>query len=103
MFGRAIATGIFYFTKIRIKTILASVYTNEVDAELVRSIELAADDPGRGVIENKHHNRALPRFHFSAQPEPGFTRITHRVPQNLLRLSREVDECKPLIGSQIGA
>ena len=37
--------GIFYFTKIRIKTILNQVYDNDVDEDLVRSIAMAAEDP----------------------------------------------------------
>ena len=45
-FGRFVATGIFYFTKVRIKTILQQVYEFEVDDELVRSIAMAAEDPG---------------------------------------------------------
>jgi len=45
-FGRFVAGGIFYFTKLRIKSILSSVYEFEVDDDLVRSIELAAEDPG---------------------------------------------------------
>ena len=45
-FGRLVATGIFYFTKVRIKSILSQVYEFEVDDDLVRSIELAAEDPG---------------------------------------------------------
>jgi pimeloyl-ACP methyl ester carboxylesterase len=45
-FGRFVATGIFYFTKVRIKSILSQVYEFEVDDDLVRSIELAAEDPG---------------------------------------------------------
>lgn len=45
-FGRLVATAIFYFTKVRIKSILSQVYEFEVDADLVRSIELAAEDPG---------------------------------------------------------
>ena len=45
-FGRFVATGIFYFTKVRIKSILSQVYEFEVDEDLVRSIELAAEDPG---------------------------------------------------------
>lgn len=45
-FGRLVATGIFYFTKVRIKTILEQVYEYPVDDELVRSIALAAEDPG---------------------------------------------------------
>ena len=44
--GRVVATGIFYFTKVRIKTILEQVYEYPVDEELVRSIALAAEDPG---------------------------------------------------------
>ena len=43
--GRIVATGIFYFTKVRIKTILEQVYEYPVDDELVRSIALAADFP----------------------------------------------------------
>ena len=46
IFGRFVATGIFYFTKVRIKTILNQVYEFPVDDDLVRSIELAAEDPG---------------------------------------------------------
>ena len=45
-FGRVTATGIFYFTKVRIKTILQQVYEFDVDDDLVRSIDLAAQDPG---------------------------------------------------------
>jgi pimeloyl-ACP methyl ester carboxylesterase len=45
-FGKLVATGVFYFTKIRIKSILQQVYESEPDADLVRSIELAAEDPG---------------------------------------------------------
>ena len=45
-FGRLVSTGIFYFTKVRIKSILSQVYEYEVDDDLVRSIELAAEDPG---------------------------------------------------------
>ena len=45
-FGRVTATGIFYFTKVRIKTILQQVYEFDVDDDLVKSIDLAAQDPG---------------------------------------------------------
>jgi len=45
-FGKAVSTAIFFFTKVRIKSILQSVYESEPDADLVRSIELAAEDPG---------------------------------------------------------
>ena len=45
-FGRFAATCIFWFTKVRIKQILSSVYLNEVDDELARSIEMATEDPG---------------------------------------------------------
>ena len=45
-FGRFTATGIFYFTKVRIKTILQQVYEFDVDDDLVKSIDLAAQDPG---------------------------------------------------------
>jgi pimeloyl-ACP methyl ester carboxylesterase len=45
-FGRLVATGIFFFTKVRIKNILQQVYESVPDADLVRSIELAAEDPG---------------------------------------------------------
>jgi len=45
-FSRAVATGIFYSTKFRIKQILQQVYEFEVDDDLVRSIDLAAQDPG---------------------------------------------------------
>lgn len=45
-FGRLVATGIFYFTKVRIKSILQQVYEYEVDDELARSIAMAAEDPG---------------------------------------------------------
>ena len=44
-FGKLAAYGIFYFTKIRIKTILNQVYDNDVDEDLVRSIAMAAEDP----------------------------------------------------------
>ena len=40
------STAIFYFTKVRIKSILQQVYESEPDADLVRRIELAAEDPG---------------------------------------------------------
>jgi len=45
-FGRFVAAGIFYSTKFRIRQILSSVYEFEVDDDLVRSIDLAAQDPG---------------------------------------------------------
>ena len=45
-FGRLVATGIFYFTKVRIKSILQQVYEYEVDDELAKSIAMAAEDPG---------------------------------------------------------
>jgi pimeloyl-ACP methyl ester carboxylesterase len=45
-FGRLIATGIFYYTKMNIKSTLQKVYVFEVDADLVKSIDLAAQDPG---------------------------------------------------------
>ncbi|CEF97596.1 Epoxide hydrolase-like [Ostreococcus tauri] len=45
-FSRLVATGIFYSTKFRIKQILQQVYEFEVDDDLVRSIDLAAQDPG---------------------------------------------------------
>ena len=45
-FGKFVSTAIFFFTKVRIKNILAQVYESEPDADLVRSIELAAEDPG---------------------------------------------------------
>ena len=45
-FGKAVSTAIFFFTKVRIKSILQQVYESEPDADLVRSIELAAEDPG---------------------------------------------------------
>jgi pimeloyl-ACP methyl ester carboxylesterase len=45
-FGKLVSTAIFFFTKVRIKSILQQVYESEPDADLVRSIELAAEDPG---------------------------------------------------------
>jgi len=44
--GRLIATGIFFFTKTFIKPIVSSVYEFDVDDDLIRSFELAAEDPG---------------------------------------------------------
>jgi hypothetical protein len=40
--------------------------------------------------------RGLTLVRFSAQPVPSFTHYTRRMPQKVLTLSREVDECKPL-------
>eukprot|EP00873_Tetraselmis_striata_P045519 jgi/Tetstr1/465783/TSEL_010405.t1 len=45
-FGRFSAGAIFYFTKVRIKQILQQVYEFEVDQELVKSIDMAAEDEG---------------------------------------------------------
>ena len=45
-FGNLVSTAIFFYTKVRIKSILQQVYESEPDADLVRSIELAAEDPG---------------------------------------------------------
>ena len=45
-FGKLVSTAIFFFTKVRIKSILQQVYESEPDADLARSIELAAEDPG---------------------------------------------------------
>ena len=45
-FSRAVATAIFYSTKFRIRQILNQVYEFDVDDDLVRSIDLAAQDPG---------------------------------------------------------
>jgi pimeloyl-ACP methyl ester carboxylesterase len=45
-FSRGVAAAIFYSTKFRIKQILNQVYEYDVDDDLVRSIDLAAQDPG---------------------------------------------------------
>ena len=45
-FSRGVAAAIFYSTKFRIKEILNQVYEHDVDDDLVRSIDLAAQDPG---------------------------------------------------------
>jgi len=46
LFGRLVSTGIFFFTKGRIKQILKQVYHHDVDEELVKSIDMAAEDDG---------------------------------------------------------